>query len=197
MNDRLFDRLVAAGSIALLVILALGTYYLAEVARRQARVSTPAAKTEPDYFITDFKFVRRNSDGQAAFEIRAKRLTHYPDRDRSELEEPQVIAARPDKSVLSINAKRGTTLDLTTEASAEVILEQQVRLVRTPGPGQQAIRVESEGMTIRPDEETATSELPVKILTPNAVLESVGFSMNNRDQTLILNQSVRATWNAK
>ncbi|MCO5109123.1 MAG: LPS export ABC transporter periplasmic protein LptC, partial [Burkholderiaceae bacterium] len=64
MKPRLHDRLAAGFSVALLLALAAGTYYLAQTSLRDAGPAVARAPThEPDYFVEDALFTRINARG--------------------------------------------------------------------------------------------------------------------------------------
>ncbi len=195
MNDRLFDRLTAAASIVLLLLLALGTYYIAEVARRGPPSAKKAGPTEPDFFVNDFSFVRLNDKGEPAFRVAAKKMVHYPDRDTSEFVQPLVTSLRPDRSRMTISAEKAVSRDIVTDQPGEILLQQKVLLVRMPAQGADPVRIESDGMILRPDTETASSDLPIKVTHGAAQWSAVGFELNHPAQTLLLKSEVRGLWN--
>ncbi len=196
MDSRSVDRLAAFGSIALLAVLAVGTYYLAELANRSARPSIKAPATEPDFYVTGFTLIKLNQKGEPAFRITAKKMTHFPDRDTSEFEEPVATTLRPDKPPITISARKAVSRDIATEQPSVLTLSDGVRLERKARPGYNALLVESQSMTINPDDETASSEVAVKITSGPSVLNAVGFQFDNPAQQLILKSQVKGVWNS-
>jgi lipopolysaccharide export system protein LptC len=195
MDARNIDRLAAFGSIALLAVLALGTYYLADRANQSNRPVVKASSTEPDFYVTGFTLIRLNQKGEPAFRISAKKMTHYPDRDTSEFEEPVAVSLRADKPTITITARKATSRDLSTEQPSVLTLTDGVRLERKAGQGYNSLLVETDLMTVNPDDETASNEVPVKITSNPSLLTATGFFFDNPGQKLTLKSQVRGLWN--
>ena len=64
MTPRIYDRLAAALSVVLLLALAAGTYFLAQISLRDTLPAIARAPAhEPDYFVEDVVFTRINARG--------------------------------------------------------------------------------------------------------------------------------------
>lgn len=71
MTPRVYDRLAAGVSVALLLILAAGTYFLAQFSLRDTGPAVARALThDPDYFVEDLVFTRINTQGDPVFRFR-------------------------------------------------------------------------------------------------------------------------------
>jgi lipopolysaccharide export system protein LptC len=195
MDARSIDRLAAFGSIALLAALAIGTYYLADMANRSMRPVVKAPSNEPDFYVTGFTLVKLNQKGEPAFRISAKKMTHYPERDTSEFEEPVTVSLRADKPTIIVTARKAVSRDISTELPSTLTLSEGVRLERKAGQGYNALLVETELMTINPDDETASNEVPVKITSGPSNMTATGFLFDNPGQKLTLKSQVRGVWN--
>ena len=78
MNSRLYDRLAAAVSVGLLLVLAAATYYLAEVAHRFTLPRDPQITPDvADAFGEQVLLLRLNDRGEPAFRISAERMEHF------------------------------------------------------------------------------------------------------------------------
>ena len=57
-------------TVAVVMALALGSFWLLDVIRRGMEDNTPVAKrTEPDYYVEQFNFVRLAKTGQARYHV--------------------------------------------------------------------------------------------------------------------------------
>jgi lipopolysaccharide export system protein LptC len=196
MDARSIDRLAAFGSIALLAALAVGTYYLAEMANRSNRPVVKAPATEPDFYVTGFSLIKLNQKGEPAFRISAKKMTHYPDRDTSEFEEPVTVSLRADKPTITITARKAISRDISTDQPSLLTLLDGVRLERKAGPGINPLLIETDLMVVNPDDETASNEVPVKMTNGPSLLTATGFYFDNPGQKLTLKSQVRGQWNS-
>jgi lipopolysaccharide export system protein LptC len=191
MNGRLFDRLAALGSLALLFLLACLTYYLAEVANKTSTVVEKAKPTEADFYVSGFSFIRLNSQGQPAFKIVAKKMIHYPDRDTSEFEEPVATGLRDNGSLVTISAQRGVSRDIQTSDPGILNLSGNVVLRLKGTDGRPDSVVTTESLVVNPDAETASSEELVRFTNGSSTLSGTGFTFDNTTRQMSLLSKVQ------
>ncbi len=88
---RTAHRLRLALMLALVGALALGSFWVLEVMRKSAEDGMPPiARSEPDYYVENFSFVKMSPTGSARYQISGQRLTHYPLDDSYEIRQPRV-----------------------------------------------------------------------------------------------------------
>jgi lipopolysaccharide export system protein LptC len=193
-------------SVALLAVLGLVTFYLAEVARREKPKIVKASSTEPDYYVTGFSLLKLNEQGKPVLRLSAKKLVHYPDKDTSEFEQPQIVTLRPDRVPVVITASKALGNDsgeLIAQGAGEkpaadqLVLTGQARMTRSAGAGKPELTIETESMTINVENETAIGTEPVKIQNGVAVTLANGFSYDHQKQLLTLSPNVKSTWPPK
>jgi lipopolysaccharide export system protein LptC len=100
-----FNRLAVT---AVLVALAALSWWLPNALTGRAPLFDGESRHEPDYTIENFTATAMNAQGQRKHELRAARLTHYPDDGSAELERPYLIQFAPDAAPLHTRADRGT-----------------------------------------------------------------------------------------
>ena len=191
MKPRLYDRLAATLSAILLLALAGGSYYLAQVSLRgSASDVVRTVAHEPDYFVENAVFTRINTDGEPVFRISAERMLHFPDNDSTAYEMPVLVSLDPEKPRVTVRADRGRS----SAAGEETLLEGNVVLVRTQTPTEPTMTIRTESVTVYSETEVARTDLPVRIERGQSVLTGVGMEFNNAARSLTVDSRVHLTW---
>ena len=142
MNEstRLF-RLVMI--LAPLVVLALGSFWLLEVTRRATSDAIPNRKrTEPDFYVEQFNYVKIAQDGKAQYHFSGAKLTHNPQDDSYDITKPVVSSVGKSAPPMTI---RSETAHVNSDNS-EVHMYRDVELDR---PGEDVI-TSAENLDVQP-----------------------------------------------
>ncbi len=191
MTPRVYDRLAAGVSVALLLILAAGTYFLAQFSLRDTGPAVARALThDPDYFVEDLVFTRINTQGDPVFRVSATRMLHYPDDQSSDFERPVLVSLDPEKPRVTVRADRGST----SADGKETVLTGNVVLVRDAGANEPAMTIRTESATVYSETEIARTDQPVRIERGDSVLTGVGMEFNNAARSLRVDSRVQLTW---
>lgn len=191
MTPRLYDRLAASVSAALLLALAAGTYFLAQVSLRDTGPAAARPPThDPDYFVEGLVFTRINSHGNPVFRVSASRMLHYPDDQSSDFERPVLVSLDPQKPRVTVRADRGST----SADGEETVLTGNVVLVRDAGADEPAMTIRTESATVYSETEIARTDRPVRIERGESVLTGVGMEFNNAARSLRVDSRVQLTW---
>ena len=194
MNGHWLDRMAALISVVLLGILAIGTYYLAEVAQRQAPLTPRPIAHEADYFVTGFALVKVNNKGDPIYRLTAKKMTHFPDTDTVEFDSPQTITLDPSKPTLTIVAKTGISKDTSNTGPELVTLNGDVRISRPADSQRGPLLIETQQLILNPDAQTAQTPLAVNIQSGSSTLKGVGMLFNQLTEQLSVFSKVQSTW---
>lgn len=191
MKQRLYDRFAAVLSIALLTGLAGFSYYLAELASKaEQRPARARPGHDPDYFVEGLALTRTNAAGAPTFRLSAQRLEHFPDDDTIEFRRPVLVSLDPDRPLVTLRAERG-------KASADAQrtdLHGQVLLVRAADRGRPELRVETDQVTLLPEEDIARTDRPVRVLLGASSLTGTGMEFDNAARTLKVRSKVHGIW---
>ncbi|MCL4184275.1 MAG: LPS export ABC transporter periplasmic protein LptC, partial [Burkholderiaceae bacterium] len=183
--------LAAALSVTLLLALAAGTYYLAQVSLRGAATDVGRAVVhEPDYFVEDALFTRINARGEPAFRISAERMLHFPDDQSTTYEMPVLVSLDPSRPPVTIRADQGRS----SAGGEETLLQGNVVLVRAQTQAEPAMTIRTESVTVYSETEIARTDLPVRIERGESVLTGVGMEFNNAARSLKVDSRVQLTW---
>jgi lipopolysaccharide export system protein LptC len=192
MNDaRAASRFRLGVVFALVAVLALGSFWLLEVMRKQIEDASPSSpRSEPDYFVEKFNFVRMSVDGQAQYNISGKRLEHIPIDDTHLIKLPLINNLSVDRPPMTGRAERA----LVNSDNSKVHMYNNVHIDRPATPTHQYFHLKSEYLLILPDDDIVQTDKPVEITLGGSVLTGTGMVANNATRELRLASNVHATY---
>jgi len=184
-------RLRVAVILALMIALALGSFWLRDVMRRAASDHLPDIKrSEPDFYVDNFNFVKFSKDGQAQYHFSGSRLTHNPLDDSYDAQQPVVHSIGKGGAPMTVRAQRGHM----NSDSSRVQLYQDVHMDRPAAPGSDDLHVQSDYMLLLPDDDVARTDGAVKIVSGTKTLTGVGMYANNATREFRLASNVHGTY---
>ncbi|HTD04711.1 LPS export ABC transporter periplasmic protein LptC [Undibacterium sp.] len=185
--------------VALLAVVALGSFWVLEVMRRNNEEgnSRSAPRTAPDYYVENFNFVRLSNDGKSNYHITGKRMTHRPRDDDYEIEQPRINSFDDDKTPVTVIADRAVIEQKNTPAhpakdSDEVHLFGNVSVERPDSPTSKGMKLESEYLLLLPDINIMKTDKPVTLTSASAEIHAIGMEADNNTQEMKLLHKVRA-----
>jgi lipopolysaccharide export system protein LptC len=190
MNEstRLF-RLVMI--LAPLVVLALGSFWLLEVTRRATSDYVPnRTRTEPDFYVEQFNYVKIAQDGKAQYHFSGAKLTHNPQDDSYDITKPVVSSVGKSAPPMTI---RSETAHVNSDNS-EVHMYRDVELDRPGAQDVEPMHAKSEYLLVLPDDDVMKTDKPVEITLGRSVLTGVGMLANNATREFRLMSKVHGTY---
>lgn len=185
---RLWDLGVSVLPLALMGVLAIGTWWLARNAppsptsREMARLAG-----EPDYTMSDVRIQRFGSDGRLRLELRGRELRHLRSADRVEVDEATVRLTLPDGREAIATAQRVQT----NEQATQLRLSGGARVLATMPQGQK-VQIEAEELEFDPKTKRALSAQPVRIRMDDHQIDAAGLDYNPAAGQITLPGPVRA-----
>jgi lipopolysaccharide export system protein LptC len=174
--------LLAAGSL-----LAALSFWALEIARRSADDTRgPTVRTEPDYFIEDFTYTRMSVSGKAQYVISGKKLIHYPVDDSSTVEQPSLRSYSSLRDPMTLHSR---TAKITTNQK-ELHFYGDVTLERPQSRGTDSLRIDSDYMLARPNQDIVKTDRKVVIQLGTSRMEGTGMIADNRKHQLNLQSRV-------
>ncbi len=197
------DRIRIWFMVSLLGILMLGSFWLVEVMRREhdSHSTNTKQRTEPDYFVEHFNFVRLSQSGQTNYRITGDKLTHYPEQDEYEITQPLIIGVDQEKTPMSLRAERAIVKQKRQgqEASEGNGLEDEIHLldkveVKRSNP-QSGItsKLSTQALTLYPNSERMETAESITIQTPRSTITALGLEADNATQTIKFLHQLRVT----
>ena len=183
-----WDRLSIYLPVALMALLALGTYWLVE---RSPKVGTPTVqgevRHEPDYFMRTFSVRTFVEAGRLKSEVFGSAARHFPDSDTIEIDKVRIRAFDDKNKLTTATAHRA----LTNSDASEVELFGNALIVREA--------VVDEGVEISPrmefrgeylhafmDNERVESDKPVTIVRGKDVFSGDAMEYDNLQQVMVM-----------
>ncbi len=172
--------------ILIAMLIALGTYWLAEQARRVELQHAPSP-SNPDFVVEGVRMSRMDAQGTVQTIVSATRMTHVPQSDRATLEQPRVLQNAPGKPPVTITADRGESRN-----NSEVVdLEGNVVIRRAATADAPMLTVRTDLLHLYPDEDTARTDRDVAIEYGRSTLVGTGMQFSNVDRTLLIQHKAR------
>ena len=190
---RLWDSIAIYLPLLMMVMLALGTYWLVRNTPAIPGSQTPvAARHEPDYFMRRFSVKNFDETGKLKSEIQGLEARHYPDTDTLEIDQARIRSVSPKGLVTIATGKRA----LSNSDGSEVQLTGDALVVREAGvdnTGKQNVRLEFRGEFLHAflNEERVRSHKPVVLTRGNDQFTGDTFAYDNLDGVAELKGRVR------
>lgn len=177
--------------LAPLIVLALGSFWLLEVFRRAAGDYVPSrTRTEPDFYVENFNYVKIAPDGKAQYHFSGAKLTHNPQDDSYDIEQPVVSSVGKSAHPMTV---RSETAHVNSDNS-EVHMYRHVELDRPPSADTEHLHARSEYLLVLPDDDVMKTDKPVEITLGKSVLTGVGMLANNATREFRLMSKVHGTY---
>jgi lipopolysaccharide export system protein LptC len=182
-TNTLFSLTLAAGLAAL-------TLWLERMVEAPAGSQPNALEHDPDFIVERFTATSLDKGGRPESRLTARRMTHYPDDETTELEEPQLVQYREQGPPVRISAERGTV----TKDGEEVRLYGNVLVVREGTKGRPSLNMETTFLQVFPKQDIARTPEAVVITEGQSRLTGVGMDYNTRTRQLELKARVNGTF---
>ena len=188
-----WDRLSIYLPVALMGVLALGTYWLV----RSTPVFEPPAperpaRHDPDYFMRQFSLKVFDPQGRLKSEILGREARHYPDTETLEIDQVRIRSFNDQGRLTVATAKRA----LANNDQSEVQLLGDALVVReaatnAKGEATPRMSLKSEFLHAYLDTERVTSHKPVEITRGQDRFTADSMDFDNVEQTVQLRGRVR------
>lgn len=179
--------------LSLLLTLAALTFWLRYASELPDARRDGKYRHDPDYIINDATLRKLDNTGQLAYTLKSPEIRHYPDDDSTKLRLPILIHQNPKKPSITMTAddahmsSKGEQVDLTGN----------VRIHRAATAKDAEMVVTAPQLTVLPDEEKAYTRHPVLMTQGDSWIKGVGFRMDNRARTYLLEAQARASLESK
>ena len=170
-------------SITVGVFLAFGSFWLAQVIERgDDQIDQASAGNEPDYIVEKFSFVRMTPEGAPRYLFYGAKLAHRPVSDVSEVDQPMLLSMAPGQPPMTIKSQKAQI----RHQQNEVDLLGKVDISRPASPATRAMQMQTEALTVYPDEERMTSDQLVTMKLGDATITGTGMQANNATRQVSL-----------
>lgn len=175
------DRLPTIVSIALLIILVIGTWWSAHYTMSTIEIDPPRRLTaEPDAWAYEFIMIRTDDTGQATSRLEGDYLEHYPDDDSYFIQTATATSLRPDRPMTIGRADEA----LMDEDGARITMSGDAHVHRVPTEERAALDIYSEVLILRPDDDTVHTDEPAHVVDGRSTMDGIGMHYANTTREL-------------
>lgn len=191
----LWDRLSLYLPIALMGLVALGTYWLVEsTPASRTPTAESAARHEPDYFMKNFSVRTFVEAGRIKSEVFGAAARHYPDTDTLEIDTVRIRAFDERGRLTTATANRA----LTNRDGSEVQLFGRALIVREAQVGANGLttpRIEFKGEFLHAylKSDRVISNRPVEIRRGKDLFLADTMDYDNERRTMVMQGRVKGT----
>ncbi len=192
---RVMEALSAYLPLLLMVLLALGTWWLVKntpVAGEEVVAGPP--RHEPDYEMRNFAVQRYTPQGPLRAQLEGDALRHYPDTDTIEIDNVRMRAVGSDGRITVATARRA----ISNGAATEVQLLGGAEVVREATATDPVINFRGEFLHAFLDTERVQSHLPVIVTQGTAQVRAEGgMEYDNLERQIRFKGRTRASFPAR
>jgi lipopolysaccharide export system protein LptC len=189
MNMRFGTRAAITFPLALLVFLALLTFWINRAVQPPLPKLDGSSRHDPDYIMSNFVTTQTDVNGDLRYKLSAIEMRHFPDDDSTELQRPRYTQFAVGKPYTEVEGMRG----FVSSDGEEVRLFDNVKVTRQAFADKGEMTVETDYLNIRPNEELVTTDHPVIIRqAPKTVIYATGMVYEKKQKTVTLLNKVRA-----
>lgn len=174
-----------------LMVLALGSFWLVEVMQRAMDdASSRAERSEPDFYVEEFTYVRMAANGQPRYRLSGTRLTHNPQDGSYDVLSPLVtVLSNPALPVTLRSARAHINGD-----GSEVHLYDHAKMTRAGNAKTAALRLESEYLLMLPNDDVVRTDTFAKLSHGTSILTGTGMIADNANRVLRVLNNVHGTY---
>lgn len=175
-----------------ILFLTLGSMWINMVAKKAAMdASSEVQRTDPDYFVENFRYFNIKPNGKAQYEANGTKMTHYPADDTYLIENPVLITQNRNGQIETISSKEAFVEDF----NSKVHMRENVVMEREATAGKGPVTLTSEYVLVFPDDEIMTSDREVTIKNDTSTLTGIGLYANNATREMQISRRARVTYN--
>ncbi len=156
----------------LLLLLAGGSWWLAELAIQEERKLRPKPHT-PDYFVENFTNTQMDLMGKPLRHLQADQMNHYPDDDSTELVQPHMTTYDKTHPPWHIRSETGWL-----SGDGEMLLLQgSVKIDRSASDSVRPIHITTSNLRVQPNHNYAETDEWVTALSAESRLKATGMQV--------------------
>ena len=148
---------------------------------------------QPDYTMENFTITSMGDTGKPRQRLQSTFMAHYPDDDSSEFTKPHITVFRTGEAPWEIYSERGWVAG----GRELIVLRGDVLIENPQAPIGRRLRMVTQDLHVRTDEESASTDRPVTITGPTSVTRANGMRAYLKEGRLHLLSKVRGTYAPK
>jgi len=179
--------------LLLMIALALLTFWLEQIVRKDAGPHPSLQRHDPDYIVDRMSLVRYDADGRVEATLVATKMIHYPDDDSTELIAPRMVQSKPNEPRVTVTANRGAL----SQDGEDVFLYDNVLLVRDGTADSPEARMRTEFLHVVRARSLVRTDRDIVISEDGRMLSGRGMEYYNDSRQVFLRERVRGRFEPK
>lgn len=190
MKDRR-RRYPALFTLAVITVIAAISFWVLEMTRRSGDdTKNDVQRTQPDYYVENFEYVKIGADGNAKFKMTGAKLMHHPKDDSSTVLQPLVVSYSNQHPPITLRSDR---LIVNSDRS-QLHFHNQVRMEKPEARGNETLIVESDYLLAMPNRDLVTTTKKAVLTLGHSTLSGVGMVADNAHHLLTFHSEVHGTF---
>ena len=193
MRKRSARRFQLTVIFAIAAVLAIGSIWLNMVFKKSATDAARIQRTDPDYYMDNFRLFKLKVTGEADYELTGKKMTHYPDNDSYLINFP-VMESVDDKNRLQVTYSDWAYAE---DENSKVHMHENVVVLRPATSSTQPFRLITDYLLVLPDEDVMRTDREVITYQGAETITGIGMESNNATREFFLLDRVKAIYPPK
>lgn len=190
MNERR-RRYPALILLAAITIFAAISFWALEMTRRSGSdTKDQTQRTQPDYYVENFDYVKIGADGNAKIRMRGAKLIHHPKDDSSTVLQPLVVSYSEQRQPMTLRSDR---LIVNGDRS-QLHFHDNVKMEKPQAHGNDTLFVESQYLLAMPNRDLVTTTQKATLTLGHSTLSGIGMIADNVHQTLSFQSAVQGSF---
>lgn len=191
MIDEFRPRRGAALTLAFMLLLAGGSFWLLKQAQQPERATTRrGSQGLPDYTMHQFRYMSAGERGTSDYLVEGDVLSHYPDSNETIVQAFRMTRYDPNRPTMTLSSDSAKS----SADRSEFRLYDNVVLRRPGGANGDTLVVTSDYMLVLTKQELVKTDRPVQAQQGTTILKGTGMVADSKQQTLALLSAVSATY---
>lgn len=177
--------------LAAITIIAAISFWALEMTRRSSNdTKDQSQRTQPDYFVENFDYVKISADGNTKIRMRGAKLIHHPQDDSSTVLQPLVVSYSGQRQPMTLRSDR---LIVNGDRS-QLHFHDNVKMEKPEARGNDTLFVESQYLLALPNRDLVTTTQKATLTLGHSTLSGVGMIADNVHQTLSFQSEVQGSF---
>ena len=190
MNERR-RRYPALILLAAITIFAAISFWALEMTRRSGSdTKDQTQRTQPDYYVENFDYVKIGADGNAKIRMRGAKLIHHPKDDSSTVLQPLVVSYSEQRQPMTLRSDR---LIVNGDRS-QLHFHDNVKMEKPQARSNDTLFVESQYLLAMPNRDLVTTTQKATLTLGHSTLSGIGMIADNVHQTLSFQSAVQGSF---
>jgi lipopolysaccharide export system protein LptC len=176
--------------IAITTIAAISFWALEMTRRSGSDVKDSTQRSQPDYYVENFDYIKIGKDGNATLRMRGTKLLHHPKNDSSTILQPVVLSYSNQHPPVSLRSER---LIVNGDRS-QLHFHDKVRMEKPEARGNEALIVESDYLLAMPNRDLVSTTQRATLTLGHSKLTGIGMIADNAHHLLTFHSEVQGSF---